>query len=155
MMTRKTVEYGASGEEAAKPGPEAGSTPARSTRKEIAALRMKAASEHVENAQHELERAISALGAVQWMSGEQAKLGVLRDRIHEAWYRLAPISHVRAKACAKATLDREVEPGDEAPHRGCCPGHAVLVRGERVASPKQIDELNELLDGALGGEKPR
>ena len=90
------------------------------TRAEIAQARLKAASEHVEAAQHELERAISALGALAWMSGEQTKLGVLRDRIHEAFYRLSPISHARSKACAKAELDREVEPGDEDRHKGCC-----------------------------------
>ena len=123
------------------------------TRKDVAQARLKAASEHVENAQHELERAISALGSLHWMDPEAQKLGTLRDRIHEAFYRLAPISHARAKACAKAELDREVEPGDDAPHKGCCPGRAVLVRGERpAATPKQIDEL---LSGALGGEKPR
>lgn len=104
------------------------------TRREIAEIRLKAASEHVENAQHELERAISALGSLQWMASEQAKVSTLRDRIHEAFYRIAPVSHIRAKACAKAELDREPEADDEEPHRGCCPGRAILVRAESPAA---------------------
>lgn len=99
------------------------------TREQVAQLRIKAAAEHVENAQHELERAVSALAALNFMSPEMDKVSRLRDRLHEAWYRLAPLSHVRAKACAKASLDREVEAGDEDPHRGCCPAGPRFAKG--------------------------
>ena len=91
------------------------------TRKEVAQARLRAAAEHVEAAQHELERAVSALGALNWMHPEQMKIGKLRDRIHEAFYRLSPRSYARSKSCDKADLDREVEGGDDNPHKGCCP----------------------------------
>ena len=91
-------------------------------REDVAQARLRAAAEHVEAAQHELERAVSALAALNWMLPEMEKVARLRDRLHEAFYRLSPISHVRAKACAKATLDREVGTGDENPHQGCCAG---------------------------------
>ena len=93
------------------------------TRQDVARLRLIAAAEHVENAQHELERAASALASLNYMSSEQDKVQTLRDRLHETFYRLSPRSHAQAKACAKATLDRETEPGDENPHKGCCGGY--------------------------------
>ena len=95
------------------------------TRQDVARLRLIAAAEHVENAQHELERAASALASLNYMSSEQDKVQTLRDRLHETFYRLSPRSHAQAKACAKATLDRETEPGDENPHKGCCAGYAA------------------------------
>lgn len=105
------------------------------TREEIAKIRLKAASEHVENAQHELERAISTLSSLNFMIPEMDKVARLRDRVHEAFYRIAPLSHVRAKACAKATLDRDPKPGDEDPHKGCCVGYAP-ARGTPVVAVK-------------------
>lgn len=122
------------------------------TRKEIAAARMKAASEHVEAAQHELERAVSALAALKWMYPEQRKVEVLRDRIHEAFYRLAPLSHARAKACAKAELDREPEPGDEEPHKGCCVGYRPAVVPFDDAYEKRKREHEAAGDGSDGRE---
>ena len=100
-----------------------------SARKSVAQARLRAAAEHVEAAQHELERAVSALASLQWMSPEQDKIARLRDRLHEAFYRLSLNSHARSKACAKAELDREVEAGDEEPHKGCCPAASPTVSG--------------------------
>ena len=107
------------------------------TRPEVAALRLRAAAEHVEAAQHELERAISALGALAWMHPEQKKIATLRDRLHEAFYRLSPISHAKSKACLKAELDREVEAGDEDPHKGCCPAQPrrLATAGDPMVTP--------------------
>ena len=95
-------------------------TTAVSPRQVVAQARLRAASEHIEAAQHELERAVSALVSLNWMQPEQIRVSKLRDRVHAMFYRLSAFSYARAKACAKATLDREVEAGDEDGHRGCC-----------------------------------
>lgn len=118
------------------------------TRAEIAQARLKAASEHVEAAQHELERAISALASLAWMHPEQLKVGVLRDRLHEMFYRLSPLSHARAKACSKAALDREPEAGDEEPHKGCCTGYRPAVTPSEAYARRRREH-----EGAGDGEE--
>ena len=76
----------------------------RKTRATVAQARLRAAAEHIENAQHELERAMSALGSLRMMHPEQQRVSALRDRLHAQFYRISAISHSRAKACAKEAL---------------------------------------------------
>ena len=109
-------------------------TTAISPRQVVAQARLRAASEHIEAAQHELERAVSALVSLNWMQPEQIRVSKLRDRVHAMFYRLSAFSYARAKACAKATLDREVEAGDEDGHRAAgTPGAGATSRSCAMA----------------------
>lgn len=90
-------------------------------RKAAAQERIRAATIHIENAQHELERACSALASLCWMQPEQTRVSKLADRIKAQFYRLSQFSHARVKACAKAELDHEPTV-DEHAHKGCCRG---------------------------------
>ena len=93
-------------------------------RKEAAQERIRAATEHIENAQHELERACSALSSLNWMHGEQLRVGKLAEKVKAQFYRLVSHSYARVKVAAKAELDREPE-ADEHAHRGCCAGRRI------------------------------
>lgn len=88
-------------------------------RRAAAQERIRAATQHIENAQHELDRACQALSSLCWMQPELDRVGKLRDRIKAQFYRLSAFSHARVKACAKAELDHEPT-ADEHAHKGCC-----------------------------------
>lgn len=88
-------------------------------RKAAAQERIRAATEHIEKAQQELDRACQALSSLCWMQPELDRVGKLRERIKEQFYRLSKFSHTRVKAAAKAELDHEPS-ADEHAHKGCC-----------------------------------
>lgn len=91
------------------------------TRKQAAQERIRAATIHIENAQHELERACQALSALNHMHPEQQRVSKLVDKVKAQFYRLSAHSYARVKATAKAELDHEPHAGEHA-HSGCCPG---------------------------------
>lgn len=94
-------------------------------RRQAGSARVRAAMQHVEEAQRELGRAMMDLSAVIGYVREGAALEKLYDKVKAEWYRLdsrvgfdernqsrKPVGFVGA-------LDREPDELDMIPHRGC------------------------------------
>lgn len=92
------------------------------TRKEAGTLRVRAAMEHVEEAQREIGRAEADLSAVIGYGPEYLRLLKLYKIIKAQWYKLdATLRRVPVKSNPRlGDLDRDATEADAEPHaRGC------------------------------------
>lgn len=106
--------------------------------REAGELRIRAALEHIEEAQIEIGRAIADLSAVRGFVREGERLQKLYDRIRAEWDRVTYAKKPRGADETYRELDRETQQHDENPHyHGCgIAKHGRMTMIGKKTSPK-------------------
>lgn len=92
------------------------------TRHEAGTLRIRAAMDHVQEAQYEMSRAMQDLSAVRGYGQDVRRLEKVYEKIRQQWYMIE--RHLRTPPSRKnpemGALDREPTERDAHPHQNGC-----------------------------------